>query len=108
MIKQIVQHSSKLIEFFVLLQLNLSKPQARHALRITDTVIVAEGPYKTLTRLYDIIVDAPDASNGADFLRISPWQVEGDLREQQRKFVVDDLKRLMNETGERVLSGCYM
>ena len=103
MIKQIVQHSSKLIEFFVLLQLNLSKPQARHALRITDTVIVAEGPYKTLTRLYDIIVDAPDASNGADFLRISPWQVEGNLREQQRKFVVEDLKRLMNETGERVL-----
>ena len=103
MIKQIVQHSSKLIEFIVLLQLNLSKPQTRHVLRITDAVIVSEAPYKTLATLYDIIVDAPDASNGADFLRISPWQVEGDLREQQRTFVVADLKRLMVETGEQVL-----
>ena len=77
MIKQIVQHSSKLIEFLVLLQLNLTKPQTRHVLRIADAVIVSEAPYKTLATLYDIIVDAPDASNGADFLRISPWQVKG-------------------------------
>jgi hypothetical protein len=103
LIKQIVQHSSKLIEFLALLQLNLSKPQTRHVLRITDAVIVSEAPYKTLARLYDIIVDAPDPSNGADFLRISPWQVEGDLSEPQRAFVVADLERLMVETGERML-----
>ena len=49
------------------------------------------------------MVDAPDAPNGANFLRISPWQIEEDLRESQRAFVVADLKRLMVETGERML-----
>ena len=73
MIKQIVQHSAKLIEFLVLLQLNLSKPQYRHVLRMADTVIVSESPHKTLTSLYDTIVDAPQPSNAADCLRISPW-----------------------------------
>ena len=72
MIKQIVQHSAQLVEFIVLLQLNLAKPQYRHVLNIADTVIVCEAPHKTLTTLYDLLVDAPDASNAADCLRISP------------------------------------
>ena len=103
MIKQIVQHSSKLIEFLALLQLNLSKPQMRHVLRITEGVIVSDAPHKTLARLYDIMVEAPDASNGADFLRISPWSVEEDLRAPQRIFVVEELKRVSEMTGDRVL-----
>lgn len=90
MIKQIVQHSVKLIEFIVLLQLNLSKPQYRHVLNIADTVIVCEQPHKTLTTLYDLLVDAPDASNAADFLRISPWEAV-DLRESLREFTIRDL-----------------
>ena len=90
MIKQIVQHSAKLIEFIVLLQLNLSKPQYRHLLNIAEAAIVCEAPHYTLATLYDVIVDAPDASNAADFLRISPWQVE-DLKEPLRNFVVGDL-----------------
>lgn len=95
MIKQIVQHSAKLIEFLVLLQLNLSKPQYRHVLNIAEAAIVCEAPHYTLTTLYDLIVDAPDASNAADFLRISPWQVN-DLKEPLRAFVVRDL---IEETG---------
>lgn len=90
MIKQIVQHSAKLIEFLVLLQLNLSKPQYRHVLNIADTVIVCEAPHKTLTTLYDILVEAPDASNAADCLRISPWQAS-DLRDRLREFTIGDL-----------------
>ena len=90
MIKQIVHHSAKLIQFIVLLQLNLSKPQYRHVLNITEAVIVCEAPQYTLTTLYDLIVDAPDASNVADFLRISPWQVD-DIKEPLREFVVRDL-----------------
>lgn len=93
MIKQIVQHSAKLIEFLVLLQLNLSKPQYRHVLNIADTVIVCEAPHKTLFALYDLLVDAPDASNAADCLRISPWQAE-DLREPLREFTIGDLMQL--------------
>ena len=72
-----------------------------HVLRVTDAVIVSEAPYKTLATLYETIVDAPDPSNGADFLRISPWEAERDLRQQQRVFVINDLKQLMNETEER-------
>ena len=90
MIKQIVQHSAKLIEFLVLLQLNLSKPQYRHVLNIADTVIVCEAPHKTLFTLYDLLVDAPDASNAADCLRISPWKA-ADLREPLREFTIGDL-----------------
>lgn len=90
MIKQIVQHSARFIEFLVLLQLNLSKPQYRHLAHIAEAAIVCDAPYYTLTTLYDLIVDAPDASNAADFLRISPWQVT-ELKESLREFVVQDL-----------------
>jgi hypothetical protein len=61
LIKQIAHHSAKLIQFFALLQLNLTKPQFRHVLHIADAVIVCECPHKTLTTLYNLIVDAPDA-----------------------------------------------
>jgi hypothetical protein len=84
---------AKLIEFLVLLQLNLSKPQYRHVLNIADTVIVCEAPHKTLFTLYDLLVDAPDASNAADCLRISPWKAE-DLREPLREFTIGDLMQL--------------
>lgn len=90
MIKQIVHHSARLIEFIVLLQLNLSKPQYRHVLHIADAAIVCESPHKTLTTLYDLIVDAPHPSNAADCLRISPWMAE-DLRKPLRTFTIGDL-----------------
>lgn len=90
MIKQIVQHSAKLIEFLVLLQLNLAKPQYRHVLSIADAAIVCEAPHKTLTALYDLIVDAAHPSNAADCLRISPWSA-ADLREPLREFTIGDL-----------------
>ena len=102
MIKQIIHHSAKLIEFLVLLQLNLSKPQYRHVLSIADAAIVCEAPHKTLTTLYDLIVDAVDPSNAADFLRISPWIVE-DLREPLRAFTVGDLMQLSGHLGDEVL-----
>jgi len=90
LIKQIVQHSAKLIQFLVLLQLNLTKPQNRHILNIADAAIVCESPHKTLTSLYGLIVDAPHPSNAADCLRISPWSAD-DLREPLREFTIGDL-----------------
>ena len=102
MIKQIVQHSAKLIEFIVLLQLNLSKPQYRHVLNIADTVIVCESPHKTLSTLYDLLVDAPHPSNAADCLRISPWKAV-DLREPLREFTVGDLMQLAGQQENETL-----
>ena len=100
MIKQIVHHSARLIEFIVLLQLNLSKPQYRHVLHIADAAIVCESPHKTLTTLYDLIVDAPHPSNAADCLRISPWAAD-ELREPLRTFTIDDLMQAAEmERGE--------
>lgn len=90
MIKLIVQHSTKLIEFLVLLQLSLSKPQYRHVTRLADAAIVSEAPHKTLTSLYDLVLDAPDVSNAADCLRISPWTAD-DLRGPLRAFTIQDL-----------------
>ena len=102
MIKQIVQHSAQLVEFIVLLQLNLAKPQYRHVLNIADTVIVCEAPHKTLTTLYDLLVDAPDASNTADCLRISPWKAV-DLREPLRDFTIGDWMQAASLLEEEVL-----
>lgn len=102
MIKQIVHHSAKLIQFLVLLQLNLSKPQYRHVLRIADAAIVCEAPHKTLTTLYDLIVDAAHPANAADCLRISPWTAD-DLREPLRAFTIGDLLQFANQMEGEVL-----
>ena len=90
MIKQIVQHSTKLVHFIVLLQLYLTKPQTRHVIAIADAAIVCESDHKTLTSLYDLIVDATHPSNAADCLRISPWKAD-DLREVLSTFTINDL-----------------
>ena len=44
----------------------------------------------------------PDASNGADSLRISPWTAD-DLRAPLRLFTVTDLVAYANETNEWTL-----
>jgi hypothetical protein len=102
LIKQIVHHCTKLIQFLALLQLNLAKPQYRHVLRLADAAIVCEAPHHTLTTLYNMIVDAPDPSNAADFLRISPWSAQ-DLREPLRTFTIADLMQLASLMGGECL-----
>ncbi|MCB0185521.1 MAG: hypothetical protein KDE31_14735, partial [Caldilineaceae bacterium] len=73
MLKLIVHQSPALIGFLIGLKLSLSRPQFNHVARLIDAQIVAEGKQKTIASLYELIVDAPDASNGCDSLRISPW-----------------------------------
>ena len=90
MLKLIVQHSPKLLAFVCGLQLRLTKPQLQHVLRLADALIVSEARHKTIAGLYRLIVDAPDPSNGADTLRMSPWTAE-DLRAPMRHFIVTDL-----------------
>lgn len=85
-----VQHSPKLLAFLCGLHLRLSKPQWQHVLRLADALLVSEARHKTIAGVYRLIVEAPDPSNGADTLRISPWTAE-DLRAPLRHFIVADL-----------------
>jgi len=89
MLKRIIHPSQALVEFLLMLQLQLSQPQQRHVLRLVEAVIVGEGR-KTLAELYRLWVDAPDVSAASDFLRASPW--DDQYNEQQLQvFIIDDL-----------------
>jgi hypothetical protein len=102
LLKLIVHHAPKLLVFVCGLHLRLSKPQWQHVIRIADALIVSDTPHKTIAGLYRLIVDAPDASNGADSLRLSPWTTE-DLRAPIRHFTVADLVAYATETNEWTL-----
>jgi Transposase DDE domain len=97
LLKLIVQHSPNLLAFLCGLHLRLSKPQWQHVLRLADALVVSEARHKTLAGLYRLIVEAPDPSNGADTLRISPWTAE-DLRAPIRHFIVADLMAYARES----------
>jgi len=72
------------------LHIRLTKPQLRHVLSLADALIVSEARHKTIAGLYRLVLNAPDPSNGADSLRISPWQAD-DLRTPLRTFVIEDI-----------------
>ena len=103
MLKLIVQHSPKLLAFLCRLSLRLSKPQLHHVLRLADALIVSETRHKTIAGVYRLIVDAPDPSNGADTLRMSPWTAE-DLRAPLRHFIVADLVAYAQQSHQWTLS----
>jgi hypothetical protein len=75
MLTRILHNSEKLCTFVDQLGVKLSRPQHRHILNMADALLVCEDK-KTLAALRRQLVEAPDASNMADFLRISPWQAE--------------------------------
>jgi len=102
LLKLIVQHSPKLLAFLCSLSLRLSKPQLHHVLRLADALIVSETRQKTIAGVYRLIVDAPDPSNGADTLRISPWTAE-DLRAPLRHFIVADLVAYAQQSNQWTL-----
>ena len=102
MLKLIVHHSPALVGFLIALNLKLRRPQFDHIARIADALIVAEGKHKTIASLYELIVDAPDASNGCDSLRISPWRAE-DIRKSVCDFVIDEVVTYSQKTGEKTL-----
>jgi len=102
LLKLIVQHSPQLLAFLCGLHLRLSKPQWQHVLRLADALVVSEARHKTLASLYRLIVEAPDPSNGADTLRLSPWTAE-DLRAPIRHFIVADLVAYAHQSGNWTL-----
>jgi len=78
MLTRIVHNSPHLCAFLDQLHLSLSQPQRQHMLNLADALLVCEDD-KTLAALQRQFLDAPDPSNMADFLRISPWHA-ADLR----------------------------
>jgi len=68
----------------------LSLPQRRHLVNLCDGLLTCE-TRKTLAALQRQFLDSADASNWADFLRISPWRadaVRAELRASQVAFIL--------------------
>ena len=78
MLTHILHNSEKLCAFINQLNVDLSQPQRQHILNLADALLVCEDK-KTLAALQRQFIEAPDASNMADFLRISPWKAD-DMR----------------------------
>ena len=97
MLTRILHNSEKLCTFLNQLDLQLNRPQKRHILNMADALLVCEDT-KTLAALQRQFVAAPDASNMADFLRISPWQT-GDKRSALRVHQVTWLIAEAERTG---------
>lgn len=95
MLTRILYPSAQLCTFFDQLNVTLSQPQRRHILNMADALLVCEDT-KTLAALQRQFVQAPDASNMADFLRISPWsadQIRQALRIDQVEWLLTEAER---------------
>lgn len=95
MLTRILHNSEKLCTFVDQLDVELSQRQYRHILNLADALLVCEDK-KTLAALQRQFVEAPDASNLADFLRISPWQadeVRTGLRTHQVAWLIAEAER---------------
>jgi hypothetical protein len=102
MLTRILHNSDKLCTFLEQLNLQLSQPQVDHLLNMADALLVCEDK-KTLAALQRQFVEAPDASNMADFLRISPWQIQAvrqELRTHQVNWLIAEAER---ETAPQVI-----
>jgi hypothetical protein len=97
MLTRIVHNSEKLCTFLDRLGMQLSQPQRRHILNMADALLTCEDT-KTLAALQRQFVEAPDASNMADFLRISPWRA-ADVRVALRAHQVAWLLAEAERTG---------
>ena len=96
MLTRILHNSEKLCTFVDQLGIQLSQPQHRHILNMADALLVCEDK-KTLAALQRQFLEAPDASNQADFLRISPWQADAvrtALRTNQISWALTQAERL--------------
>ncbi len=95
MLTRILHNSPQLCAFLDELAVELSQPQRQHMLNMADALLVCEDK-KTLAALQRQFVEAPDASNMADFLRISPWRaddVRAALRARQVAWLLAEAER---------------
>lgn len=82
----IIRRSAAVVTFVGLLTLSLSAPQRQHVERLADLIVVAPRR-KTLAQLALQELDGVDASNLADFFRISPWDPD-DVRLPLCEFII--------------------
>jgi hypothetical protein len=95
MLTRILHNSAQLCTFLDQLGIDLHRPQRQHILNLADALLVCEDT-KTLAALQRQFVAAPDASNMADFLRISPWcaaDVRTALRRRQVTWLLAEAER---------------
>jgi DDE superfamily endonuclease len=95
MLTRIVRPSAALEAFLQPVMGALTKPQQGHLLELTDALLVCE-ERKTLAALQRLFLDATDASNWADFLRVSPWSatwLRERLRGQQLAWLLAEAER---------------
>ena len=88
--KTIVRRSVAIVTFLGLLGLTLHAPQVRHLERLADLLVIAPRR-KTLAELAAQELDGVDASNLADFFRISPWDPD-DLHVHLCEYLLQYLK----------------
>jgi len=96
MLTRILHNSPKLERFLDQLNIGFSMPQRQHILNLADALLTCEDT-KTLAALQRQFLEAPDASNMADFLRISPWRVgeaRAALRADQVSWAIARAERL--------------
>lgn len=95
MLTRIVRPSPALETFLQPLTAYLTKPQRRHLLDLADALLVCEDR-KTLAALQRQFLDSSDASNWADFLRLSPWSADllrDDLRCRHLAWLLAEAQR---------------
>ena len=95
MLTRILHNSPQICAFHKQLNLELYQPQHRHILNMVDALLVCEDK-KTIAALQRQFVEAPDASNMADFLRISPWkanEVRAALRAHQVTWLINEAEQ---------------
>jgi hypothetical protein len=97
MLTRIVRNAPQLCAFLDQMPVELSKPQRQHVLNLADALLVCEDT-KTLAALRRQFLDAPDPSNMADFLRISPWSADA-VRQALRRFQVTWLLQQAQQRG---------
>jgi DDE superfamily endonuclease len=91
----IVRRSAAVVTFVSLLSLPLTVPQLRHVERLADVLVMAPRK-KTLAQLVGLELRGVDASNLADFFRISPWDAD-DLRLPLVMFILGDLAKRVTD-----------
>lgn len=89
--KTIVRRSAAIVTFVTLVGVSLHAPQLRHLQRFADLWVLAPRR-KTLAQLAAQELEGVDASNLADFFRISPWDPD-DLRLPLIAFIFRYLKQ---------------
>lgn len=92
---RIIRRSAAVVTFVGLLNLSLSVPQLRHVERVVDMIMVTTRK-KTLAELVLQELDGVDASNVADFFRISPWDAD-DVRLPLLAFLLRDLGQRLKD-----------